>query len=393
MKAFQNASRWDARAEVAPWLVRIAVNQSIDQYRRVRRRRTAEEPLAEGDHPATLAVDGRRARPPGAGARDRRADPGRAPGPARPPARGLRAAALRGDDPGGDRGEPADEPGDGEERAAPRGARACGRRWKGCAREVAPRPVAARREPARRGRATRGGAGGGRAPCRLLRGVRGRPGRAARDPRRGRRGRGLRGRASRGRGMAAGPGPCAPGCGGRRAAAAVPPRGLGRRPRHRGGGRGGDDPLEARPGAARPEPRRRGGGRGAGDRGFRRSAGAHGEDDGPRAHGALSRRGAGRAGDGVRRAAPLRSRRPSTSTWATRRAAAASCWPAAPSLDLDGSAALTAGPVLDDVEKVLREVASLENCARRRDVEAIHRHVERERLLMKMELMTRELAG
>ena len=62
-------------------------------------------------------------------------------------------------------------------------------------------------------------------------------------------------------------------------------------------------------------------------------------------------------------------------------------------LDLDGSAALSAGPVLDDVEKVLREVASLENCARRRDVEAIHRHVERERLLMKMELMTRELAG
>jgi hypothetical protein len=62
-------------------------------------------------------------------------------------------------------------------------------------------------------------------------------------------------------------------------------------------------------------------------------------------------------------------------------------------LDLDGSAALTAGPVLDDVENVLREVASLENCARRRDVEAIHRHVERERLLMKMELMTRELAG
>jgi hypothetical protein len=62
-------------------------------------------------------------------------------------------------------------------------------------------------------------------------------------------------------------------------------------------------------------------------------------------------------------------------------------------LDLDGSAALSAGPVLDDVEKVLREVASLENCARLRDVEAIHRHVERERLLMKMELMTRELAG
>ena len=62
-------------------------------------------------------------------------------------------------------------------------------------------------------------------------------------------------------------------------------------------------------------------------------------------------------------------------------------------LDLDGSAALTAGPVLDDVERVLREVASLENCARRQDVEAIHRAVERERLIMKIDLMTRELAG
>jgi putative zinc finger protein len=62
-------------------------------------------------------------------------------------------------------------------------------------------------------------------------------------------------------------------------------------------------------------------------------------------------------------------------------------------LDLDGSATLAAGPVLDDVEQALREVASLENCARVRDVEAIHRHLERERLLMKMELMTRELAG
>jgi RNA polymerase sigma-70 factor (ECF subfamily) len=57
VKAFQNASRWDARAEVGPWLVRIAVNQSIDQYRRVRRRRVSEEPLAEGDHSSTLTVD------------------------------------------------------------------------------------------------------------------------------------------------------------------------------------------------------------------------------------------------------------------------------------------------------------------------------------------------
>ncbi len=62
-------------------------------------------------------------------------------------------------------------------------------------------------------------------------------------------------------------------------------------------------------------------------------------------------------------------------------------------LDLDGSASQSAGPVLDDVEQMLREVASLEDCARLRDVEAIHRHLERQRLLMKMELMTRELAG
>ena len=57
VKAFQNASRWDTRAKVAPWLARIAVNQSIDQYRKVRRRRTAEEPLAEGDHSSTLTVE------------------------------------------------------------------------------------------------------------------------------------------------------------------------------------------------------------------------------------------------------------------------------------------------------------------------------------------------
>lgn len=57
VKAFQNASRWDGRAEVAPWLVRIAMNQAIDQYRKVRRRRVAEKPLAEGDHSSTLAVD------------------------------------------------------------------------------------------------------------------------------------------------------------------------------------------------------------------------------------------------------------------------------------------------------------------------------------------------
>src|SRR5512134_1185489 len=47
VKAFQAAARWDPVAEVAPWLSRIAVNHSIDCYRRRRRRRQAEEPMPE----------------------------------------------------------------------------------------------------------------------------------------------------------------------------------------------------------------------------------------------------------------------------------------------------------------------------------------------------------
>jgi len=50
VKAFQHAARWDRSAEVGPWLTRIAVNHSIDLYRRGRRRLQSEEPLAEGDH-------------------------------------------------------------------------------------------------------------------------------------------------------------------------------------------------------------------------------------------------------------------------------------------------------------------------------------------------------
>jgi RNA polymerase sigma-70 factor (ECF subfamily) len=45
VKAFRNAARWDGAAEVAPWLTRIAINESIDRYRRGRRRRVTEEPL------------------------------------------------------------------------------------------------------------------------------------------------------------------------------------------------------------------------------------------------------------------------------------------------------------------------------------------------------------
>jgi RNA polymerase sigma-70 factor (ECF subfamily) len=51
VKAFQNASRWDARAEVGSWLTRIGINQAIDRYRRTRRRRQTEAPLDDGgDH-------------------------------------------------------------------------------------------------------------------------------------------------------------------------------------------------------------------------------------------------------------------------------------------------------------------------------------------------------
>lgn len=54
VKAFQHAARWDARSEVGSWLTRIGINQAIDRYRRVRRRRRSEEPLADGpgDHDA-----------------------------------------------------------------------------------------------------------------------------------------------------------------------------------------------------------------------------------------------------------------------------------------------------------------------------------------------------
>jgi hypothetical protein len=53
----------------------------------------------------------------------------------------------------------------------------------------------------------------------------------------------------------------------------------------------------------------------------------------------------------------------------------------------------SARPVLDDVERVLREVAALESCARAGEVAAIHQQLEERRLLMKIDLMTRELQG
>jgi RNA polymerase sigma-70 factor (ECF subfamily) len=54
VKAYRGAARWDGAAEVVPWLTRIAINESIDRYRRLRRRRAAELPLDPED-----AHDGR----------------------------------------------------------------------------------------------------------------------------------------------------------------------------------------------------------------------------------------------------------------------------------------------------------------------------------------------
>lgn len=50
-------------------------------------------------------------------------------------------------------------------------------------------------------------------------------------------------------------------------------------------------------------------------------------------------------------------------------------------------------PLLDDVEHVLREVAALPPCASRQDLAAIQGEMSRRNLLMKIDLMTRELEG
>ena len=57
VKAFQNAGRWDGSVEAGPWLSRVVVNQSIDRWRRNRRRQATFTPLAEGDHAPSLAGD------------------------------------------------------------------------------------------------------------------------------------------------------------------------------------------------------------------------------------------------------------------------------------------------------------------------------------------------
>lgn len=56
VKAFQKADRWDGSTEAGPWLSRVAINQSIDRWRRNRRRQATFAPLAEGDHDQSLAT-------------------------------------------------------------------------------------------------------------------------------------------------------------------------------------------------------------------------------------------------------------------------------------------------------------------------------------------------
>jgi hypothetical protein len=62
-------------------------------------------------------------------------------------------------------------------------------------------------------------------------------------------------------------------------------------------------------------------------------------------------------------------------------------------VDLEGEAVASARPLLEDVEHLLREVAALPSCVRAGRVDAIHREMSRRHLLMKIDLMTRELQG
>ena len=62
-------------------------------------------------------------------------------------------------------------------------------------------------------------------------------------------------------------------------------------------------------------------------------------------------------------------------------------------VEMDAPSTVAARDVLDDVEEMLREVAALDACARPQDLEAIRGEIARRRLLMKIDLVTRELQG
>jgi hypothetical protein len=62
-------------------------------------------------------------------------------------------------------------------------------------------------------------------------------------------------------------------------------------------------------------------------------------------------------------------------------------------VELGGDEVASAQPLLDDVEGLLREVAALPACVRADSLDAIHRQMERRNVLMKIDLLTRELRG
>jgi len=62
-------------------------------------------------------------------------------------------------------------------------------------------------------------------------------------------------------------------------------------------------------------------------------------------------------------------------------------------VDADRAEMAGARPILEDVSNMLGEVAALDPCARPEDLLAIQEQMSRRRLLMKIDLMTRELQG
>lgn len=62
-------------------------------------------------------------------------------------------------------------------------------------------------------------------------------------------------------------------------------------------------------------------------------------------------------------------------------------------LDADHDAVAAARPVLDDVSDMLREVAALPSCVRRSQLQPMQEEIRRRRLIMKADLLSRELQG
>jgi hypothetical protein len=62
-------------------------------------------------------------------------------------------------------------------------------------------------------------------------------------------------------------------------------------------------------------------------------------------------------------------------------------------LDLEADALLPARDVLEDVDHVLRQIASLRSCSRREELDRVRRGMDERRLLMKVRLLSRELVS